>query len=55
MLSQLWGLMAVIAWSTVATFAILWVCKLTTGLRVSESEERQGLDLTQHGEAMHDS
>ncbi|WP_122467109.1 ammonium transporter [Brevundimonas lutea] len=54
-LSQLWGLGAVIAWSAVATFAILWVCKLTTGLRVSESDERQGLDLTQHGEAMHDS
>ena len=52
--TQFVGLVAVIGWSAVATFAILWVCKLTTGLRVSEEEERQGLDLTQHGEAVHD-
>ncbi|MFN3352577.1 MAG: ammonium transporter [Brevundimonas sp.] len=52
--TQFVGLLAVIGWSAVATFAILWVCKLTTGLRVSEEEERQGLDLTQHGEAVHD-
>jgi Amt family ammonium transporter len=52
--NQAVGLVAVIAWSAVATYAILWVCKLTTGLRVTEEEERQGLDLTQHGEAVHD-
>lgn len=54
-INQAVGLLAVIAWSAVATFALLWVCKLTTGVRLSEEAERQGLDLTQHGEALHDS
>lgn len=52
--NQALGLVAVIVWSAIATWAILWICKLTTGLRVTEEEERQGLDLTQHGEAVHD-
>jgi ammonium transporter, Amt family len=34
----------------VATFVILKVLDLVMGLRVSESEEIQGLDVTQHGE-----
>ena len=54
LLKQAWGLLAVIAWSGVATFGILWICKLTTGLRVTKDEEIEGLDLTQHGEALHD-
>ncbi|NEX94325.1 ammonium transporter [Caulobacter sp. 17J65-9] len=53
-LKQAWGLLAVIAWSGVATYGILWICKLTTGLRVAKDEEIEGLDLTQHGEALHD-
>lgn len=32
------------------TLVILKVCDLTIGLRVSESDETDGLDLTQHGE-----
>lgn len=32
------------------TAAILLVLKVTVGLRVSEEEEEQGLDLSQHGE-----
>jgi Amt family ammonium transporter len=34
----------------VATFVILQVLKATIGLRVSEQEEIEGLDLSQHGE-----
>ena len=52
-LKQLTGLAAVIAWSAVVTFAILMVCKYTTGLRVSEEEEIEGLDMSQHGETLH--
>jgi len=39
-----------IAYSVVVTFVILKVVDLIVGLRVSEEEEVQGLDLTQHSE-----
>jgi ammonium transporter, Amt family len=41
---------ATIAFALVMTFIILSVLKATMGLRVSEEEERMGLDLTQHNE-----
>ena len=53
LLSQLIGLLAVAAWSAVGTFAILMVCKVTTGLRVAKEDEIEGLDYTQHGETIH--
>ncbi|MBK7927168.1 MAG: ammonium transporter [Bryobacterales bacterium] len=42
----------VIAWvlAAVGTLVILKVCDLTVGLRASDEEERQGLDLSMHGE-----
>jgi Amt family ammonium transporter len=40
-----------LGWSAVMTFLILVVCKYTTGVRVSEEHEVQGLDLSLHGEA----
>ncbi|MDQ3263454.1 MAG: ammonium transporter [Myxococcota bacterium] len=45
------GMLAVGVYTAVVTLAILWVVKKTIGLRVSEDEERQGLDATQHGES----
>lgn len=36
--------------SAVGTFVLLMVTKVATGLRVTEDEETQGLDYTQHGE-----
>ena len=54
-LNQALGLVAVIAWSGIVTFVILLICKYTTGLRPTEEQEREGLDVTQHGEALHDS
>ena len=52
-LKQLAGLACVIAWSAVVTFLILVICKYTTGLRVTEEEEIEGLDTSQHGEMLH--
>jgi Amt family ammonium transporter len=50
LLNQLVGV--VIAWvlAIVGTLAILKLVDATIGLRVSEEEEAQGLDLSQHGE-----
>ncbi len=52
-LKQLLGLVVVIGWSAVITFLILMACKYTTGLRVTEEEEIEGLDQSQHGETLH--
>ena len=52
-LKQLGGLVAVIGWSAVVTFVILMICKYTTGLRVTDEEEIEGLDMSQHGESLH--
>ena len=50
MLNQLVGV--AIAWvlAIIGTLLILKIVDLTIGLRVSEEEEVQGLDLSQHGE-----
>jgi Amt family ammonium transporter len=47
---QALGVLATIAWCGVMTFVILKVLKATVGLRVTEDQEREGLDLCQHGE-----
>jgi Amt family ammonium transporter len=52
-LKQVLGLVVVIGWSAVVTFLILMICKFTTGLRVDEEQEIEGLDATQHGETQH--
>ncbi|MDO8800414.1 ammonium transporter [Phenylobacterium sp.] len=51
---QMLGIGATIAWSGVVTLIILFVVKFTTGLRVSEEGEVEGLDLSLHGEALHE-
>jgi Amt family ammonium transporter len=45
---------ATAVYSGVVTFAIVFAIDKTIGLRVSEEDERTGLDLTQHGEAGYD-
>ena len=40
------------AWLGVATFIILKVIELVVPLRVSQQSEIEGLDVTQHGEAL---
>jgi ammonium transporter, Amt family len=49
--SQLWGIGTAIVWSGVVSFIAYKVVDLVVGLRVSEEQEREGLDTTEHGEA----
>jgi Amt family ammonium transporter len=51
-LIQLYGIAVTLVWSGVATFVILKVIGMLVGLRVSEMDERQGLDVSLHGEAL---
>ena len=48
---QLIGLLAVVVWSLVASFAIIKLVTAMVGLRVSEQDEITGLDVTAHGES----
>jgi Amt family ammonium transporter len=50
---QLYGIVAVLVWSGVATAIILKVIDLITPLRVNDETERNGLDITLHGESIH--
>lgn len=50
--TQALGLAWTIAYSAVGTFVILIICKFTTGLRVTDAQEAEGLDTTLHGEAL---
>jgi Amt family ammonium transporter len=54
LLTQFYGVAITIAYASVATFIILMIVKYTVGLRVSEEAEVEGLDMSQHGEALHD-
>jgi len=53
-LTQFYGCIGTIVWSGLLTFVILMICKYTVGLTVSVEEEVEGLDMTQHGELVHD-
>ncbi len=43
-----------IVYDAVVTFVILKVIDMIVGLRVTEDEEREGLDITQHGEQVYE-
>jgi Amt family ammonium transporter len=47
---QLKGVLITIVWSGVVAFIAFKIVDLTIGLRVSEEEEREGLDISSHGE-----
>ena len=49
---QIKGVGWVVLWSAVGTAAILGLIRLVTQLRVTEEEEMEGLDYTQHGEVV---
>jgi Amt family ammonium transporter len=51
-LIQLYGVAATVAWSGVGTFVLLKLIGLLVPLRVSKENEIEGLDVTQHGEAL---
>ena len=42
--------MITVVWSGVVSFIAYKIVDLTIGLRVSEEDEREGLDITSHGE-----
>ncbi len=52
--SQVWiqakAVLITIVWSGVVSFIAYKIVDLTIGLRVSEEDEREGLDITSHGE-----
>ena len=47
---QVKGVLAVLALSVVATVIITYIVKFTVGLRVDETSEIEGLDISSHGE-----
>jgi Amt family ammonium transporter len=49
-ISQCWGVGTAIVWSGVVSAISYKIVDLTIGLRVSGDTERQGLDITEHGE-----
>ncbi|HVZ51364.1 MAG TPA: ammonium transporter, partial [Pseudolabrys sp.] len=51
-LIQVYGILGTLIYDAVATLIILYILKFTIGIRVSEEAERDGLDLSLHGEVV---
>jgi Amt family ammonium transporter len=51
LISQLWAVGTVVVWSGIVSIVAFKVVDLLIGLRVPEEEEREGLDITSHGES----
>jgi len=49
-ITQLWGVGTTVIYGGVVSFIILKVIDMTMGLRVTEEQEREGLDISLHGE-----
>ena len=49
-ISQFWGVSVCIIWSGVVSFIAFKLIDIVMGLRVSEEAEREGLDISEHGE-----
>lgn len=47
------GVLVTIGWCAVGTWVSLMIVKLFCGLRVTSEEEREGLDVSLHGESLH--
>jgi ammonium transporter, Amt family len=52
LLYQVYGIVAVAVWSGVGTVILLKIIEFMVPLRVSKQSEIEGLDVTQHGEAL---
>jgi Amt family ammonium transporter len=52
-LVQIYGILGTVVYDAVATLAILFLINAVIGLRVTEETEREGLDLSLHGEVVH--
>ncbi len=46
---QIVSIVAVVVWSLATGFGLFYLLKFTMGVRVSEEEELQGLDMSEHG------
>ena len=53
-LAQFEAVCLVVAWTAVVAFVAFLVVMLVVGLRVPEDEEREGLDISSHGERAYD-
>src|SRR5580658_6125443 len=51
-LTQLWGVGVTLGYGFISSMIILKLIDLTIGLRVTSDEEREGLDISQHGESI---
>jgi Amt family ammonium transporter len=49
--AQLWGVGTAVVWSTVVSVIAFYIVDKILGMRVSEENEREGLDTTSHGES----
>jgi Amt family ammonium transporter len=49
-ITQSWGVGTTLIYGFIVSFIILKVIDMTIGLRVTEEQERVGLDISQHGE-----
>jgi Amt family ammonium transporter len=52
MVTQLYGVAVTLVWAGVVTFVLLKLVGLFTPLRATRQQEIEGLDITQHGEAL---
>jgi Amt family ammonium transporter len=57
--SQLWiqaqGVITTLIWSGVVSFIAFKLIDMVIGLRVKEEDEREGLDISSHGETAYES
>jgi Amt family ammonium transporter len=51
-LTQLWGVGTTVIYGFIASYLILIIIDKTMGLRVTEDQEREGLDIALHGESI---
>ena len=51
LISQLWGVGTTVVWSGLVSVVAYKLVDMVIGLRVPEEEEREGLDITSHGES----
>jgi ammonium transporter, Amt family len=50
-MSQVWGVLIAVVWSGIVSVVAFKLVDMFIGLRVPEEEEREGLDVTSHGES----
>jgi Amt family ammonium transporter len=49
-MTQVWAVGTTVLWTALVSAVLFYGLKFTTGLRPAEDAEREGLDITEHGE-----